>query len=241
MKPLNFAVALLVSIMLSSYTPSRPLPVVFNRFILTNFTETEKENNETSLFAQWNLKASGISKNAFEYAKKGFDRLVKSGKILKSDILAIVDFSKPSHQKRLFVIHMKIGKVLTNSLVAHGRNSGELYASDFSNTPESYKSSLGFYVTKQTYMGANGYSLKLAGLEKGFNDNAETRAIVMHGAGYVSQQNIDNAGYLGRSFGCPAIPEEVSQKIIDQLKGGSCLFIYSPVKKYLTTSKILNS
>jgi hypothetical protein len=147
----------------------------------------------------------------------------------------------PSSQKRLFVLNMISGKVLFNTLVAHGKGSGLAYANDFSNKEASYKTSLGFFVTQNTYSGENGYSLKLKGCEKGINDNAIERAIVLHGAPYACESFLHNNGYLGRSHGCPAVPEKLSKQIIDAIKNGSCMFLYHPTKKYTSISKILNS
>jgi hypothetical protein len=183
----------------------------------------------------------GLSKTAFNYAMKGFNYLVQSGKLAKDNIISIVDFSKPSSQKRLFVIDLSDLRVLYNTYVAHGVNSGKEYANQFSNTPESNKSSLGFYETKNTYLGGNGYSLKLEGLESGINDNAEKRSIVIHGAEYVDESLIRSQGYIGRSWGCPALPEKLHKPIIDKIKNGSCLFIYSPDNAYLKKSKIINA
>ncbi|HZH94342.1 MAG TPA: murein L,D-transpeptidase catalytic domain family protein, partial [Flavisolibacter sp.] len=126
-----------------------------------------------------------------------------------------------------------------NTFVAHGRNSGLDYAEKFSNTPESLQSSLGFYVTKSTYSGKHGLSLKLSGVERGFNDNAESRAVVIHGADYIGADRLSSP-YMGRSFGCPAVPQEQSERVINYLKNGTCLFIYHPTQKYLHGSKILN-
>jgi hypothetical protein len=128
-------------------------------------------------------------------------------------------------------------KMIFNTLVAHGRNSGKEWASSFSNRNASYKSSPGFYVTGETYNGGNGYSLKLSGVEKGINDNASKRAIVMHGADYVNEALIDAQGYIGRSQGCPAVPREQAAEIINTLKEGACLFVYTP--SYVKRSVLL--
>ncbi len=192
-------------------------------------------------YTTWNLSASGLSKEAFDEAVKGYTYLLHKDLITKPGLLTIIDFSKPSTQKRLYVLDMNNGKILFNTLVAHGHNSGYNYATDFSNEEESHKSSLGFYITQNTYTGANGYSLKLKGCEKGINDNAANRAIVIHGAAYVSESFIRNTGYLGRSFGCPAVPLEVHQKLIDKIKNGTCIFLFHPTKNYSTRSKILDS
>lgn len=189
----------------------------------------------------WNLQASGLSQEAFACAVKGYHFLQQKNMLAKTDLLTIIDYSKPSSQKRLYVLDMRTGKILFNTLVAHGRNSGYNYATDFSNDEASLKSSLGFYITLGTYNGANGYSLQLSGCEKGINDKAFNRAIVFHGAGYVSESFIHNTGCLGRSYGCPAVPVAISKKIIDKIKNGSCMFLYHPAKKYLLHSKILGS
>lgn len=185
------------------------------------------------------LNVMGLSQQAFQYAMHGFDYLVKAGKITNNHIISIVDFSLPSWKKRLFVIDLHQCKVAFNTYVAHGINSGKEYAEQFSNRPESNQSSLGFYETMNTYTGKNGYSLHLQGLEKGFNDNADNRAIVMHGADYVDEAMIQSQGYIGRSWGCPAVPEKLHRPIINTIKNGTCLFIYGADKNYLIHSKIL--
>jgi hypothetical protein len=192
-------------------------------------------------YTLWNLQTTGLSESAFEYAIKGYQYLIQKGEIYKKDIITIVDYSKPSYEKRLFVLDMISGKILFNTLVAHGHNSGSEYATKFSNADESHETSLGFYVTLGTYIGDNGYSLKLKGCEKGFNDHAYNRKIVLHGSEYVSEDFIHSRGFLGRSFGCPAVPLGLHKEIIDCIKDGSCLFLYHPTKKYIIKSKILNS
>ncbi|MGC4100692.1 murein L,D-transpeptidase catalytic domain family protein [Ferruginibacter sp.] len=192
-------------------------------------------------YADWNLTAIGLSKEAFDYAFKGYNYLKEKNLLNNSEVLTIVDYSKPSSQKRLYVLDMNTGELLFNSLVAHGRNSGLEYANDFSNAEESHKTSLGFFITMSTYNGNNGYSLRLQGCEKGINDNALERAIVMHGAAYVNENFVNSNGYLGRSYGCPAVPENLNKKIIETIKNGSCMFLYHPTKKYTAVSKILNS
>ena len=196
--------------------------------------------NLSNKYDEWKLANMNISKELFNYAVKGYQYLAEKNILRNTGILTIADMSKPSSEKRLFVINVNTGEVLFKTLVAHGRNSGQEYARNFSNSKSSYASSLGFYVTTDTYFGKHGYSLRLRGCEKGFNDNANSRAIVVHGASYVSESFIEQNGYLGRSQGCPAVPEELSKKIIDVIKDGSCLFVYSPSKKYLRRSNILN-
>ena len=188
-----------------------------------------------------NLSNSGLSRSAFTCAIKGYNYLLQQHRISNTAFLTIIDYSMPSTQKRLYVLDIQHGKLIFNTWVAHGRESGYNYASDFSNEDDSHKSSLGCYITGKTYEGANGYSLKLIGCEKGINDHAVNRAIVMHGAAYVSEAIIRMQGCLGRSFGCPAIPLGLHKKIIDRIKNGSCLFLYHPNKQYSTHSKILDS
>ncbi len=179
-----------------------------------------------------------LSYNVYKLALVGYEKLSNAQKHVKP-ILTIVDFSKPSSEKRLFIIDMPSQKVILHTWVAHGLNSGEKIATRFSNTDASHQSSLGFYITGNTYNGSNGYSLKLKGLEAGFNDKAESRAIVMHGAPYVSEQVVKNIGRLGRSWGCPAVSQLEHKKIIDLIKGGSCLFMYATQPEYLASSKLL--
>ena len=182
----------------------------------------------------------GLTKAAMLYAYKGQQYLAEKGLINKSDILTVCDFSQPSTKKRMYIIDVKNFKVLMNTYVAHGRNSGLEYAERFSNKMESLESSLGFYVTKNTYFGKHGLSLRLSGLERGINDNAEARDVVVHGAQYIGEQRAD-AAYMGRSFGCPAVPQVLASKVIDLIKDGTCLFIYHPSDDYLQNSTILNA
>jgi hypothetical protein len=196
-------------------------------------------SSKSVLFEQLKLDSLGLSKEAFNYALSGMEKLEKEGKLKNTDLLTIADFSLPSSRKRLFVIDLKSGTVLFNTLVSHGRNSGTAVATAFSNAPESFKSSLGFYVTGDTYRGEHGYSLRLEGAEKGINDNAMSRGIVMHSAAYVSEQIAKLQGYIGRSLGCPAVPEKLHRQIIQQIKNGTCLFLYSPDKSYMANSKMV--
>lgn len=183
-------------------------------------------------------KSKKLNEEVFAKAYFGYRNLKDNGYIYK-DVLAVCDFSLSSNQPRLWVIDLKSKKVLFNTLVAHGQGTGDEFATHFSNMDNSHQSSLGFYVTSDTYLGDNGYSLHLNGMDAGYNDNAFSRAIVMHGADYVSKDFIHNNQRLGRSWGCPAVPAEQSQAIINAVKGGSCLFIYYPDKKYMASSKWL--
>jgi len=153
--------------------------------------------------------------------------------------LAVIDYSLPSTRPRLWVFDVDRGRLLFQELVAHGRNTGEQLAARFSNAEGSRMSSLGLFQTADTYYGHNGYSLRLRGLDAGFNDNALSRAIVMHGAPYVSEAIADRLGRLGRSWGCPAVRQEVARMMIDTLKGGALLFAYYPDSKWLKESPLL--
>ena len=202
------------------------------------FNSRSKISENSFLYESLDLNALGLSEDAFDYALKGYEYLKAKGKLDNEDILSIVDFSLSSSQKRLFVLDMANGRLLYQTFVAHGRNSGKEYAKQFSNQPESFKSSLGFYVTRNTYFGQHGFSLRLEGEEKGINDNAMKRAIVMHSADYVDKKLISSQGYIGRSLGCPALPKEVYKPIISKIKDGSCLFVYSP-GNYAAKSPVL--
>lgn len=153
--------------------------------------------------------------------------------------LAVIDYSLPSTEKRLWILDTESGRVLQQELVAHGRESGDLVAERFSNAYASYQSSVGFFVARDTYTGSHGLSLRLAGLEPGFNDHADGRAIVMHGAWYVSEDHIARWGRLGRSLGCPAVAPEATASVIERLRGGAALFAYAPDPNWLERSPYL--
>lgn len=186
------------------------------------------------------LEAVGLSKEAFGFAWKGYQYLLNKKKIGRSNYLTICDFSQSSKQKRLYIIDVENQELVTNTYVAHGKNSGAEYATSFSNKPESLQSSLGFYVTANTYIGEHGLSLRINGVDPGYNNKALERTIVIHGAAYVDGARTRAGGYMGRSWGCPAVPEKESAAIITTIKNGTCLFIYHPSKQYLRGSTILN-
>jgi hypothetical protein len=178
-----------------------------------------------------------VSFTAFQQAVAGYKKID-----VNKPILTLIDFSKASTEERFFVIDMEKRELLFESHVAHGRNSGYNYTTSFSNTMGSHQSSLGFFITKNTYQGRNGLSLVLDGLEKGINDNAKPRAVVIHGADYANPNLIPSMGRLGRSFGCPALPRELTKPIIDTIKNGSLVFAYSEKfnESYLEKSSVLN-
>lgn len=178
-----------------------------------------------------------LSFNVFELAVTGFNRI---DGIQNKKIITIIDYSRPSTENRFYVIDLVNKKILYFTLVAHGKNTGEDDAKSFSNDSETLKSCLGFFLTNETYIGENGYSLMLDGLEPGINDNARERSIVIHGAAYVSESFIKENGRLGRSWGCPALPESTSKEIIDLISKGSCLFIYGDDPDYVVKSKVIN-
>jgi hypothetical protein len=209
------------------------IPITYTIF------ENKTRSIADALFESMQLNEAGLSKEAFLKGWQGYNKITQHHCDIQSGLITIVDFSKPSNQERLFVIDLNNKKIVHASLVAHGRNSGLVYAKSFSNQPETYKSSLGFYKTLNTYTGENGFSLRLEGLEKNINDKAYDRAIVMHGADYVSQKLAKERGYIGRSYGCPAIPHDIAPKIIKTIKNGSLLFIYHPSKQYDKQSKLV--
>lgn len=192
------------------------------------------------LYTAVHLQEFGLSEEAFEYAWKGYHYLLAKNKISRSNYLTICDFSQSSKQKRLYIIDVVNNKLITNTYVAHGKNSGGEYATSFSNQPESLQSSLGFYITSNTYIGEHGLSLRINGVDPGYNDKALERSIVIHGAAYVDGARAKAGMYMGRSWGCPAVPEKESATIITTIKNGTCLFIYHPSRNYLLRSKILN-
>jgi len=192
------------------------------------------------LYQELNLNNKGLSKEAFSTAVKGYEKLKEEGVLQNTQYLTIVDLSQSSRKKRFYLIDIVNHALTMNTYVAHGKNSGVDEAENFSNMPESEKSSLGFYITKNTYNGKHGLSLKLAGLENGFNDKAEARGIVVHAANYVNEARA-NSAYMGRSQGCPALPNAIAPKVIKMIKGGSALFVYNPNENYLSNSPVLNS
>ena len=209
--------------------------------IKSNIGEVLPASTKPSVYDSLHLNDLGLSREAYDYAIKGLNSLRSEGKLSNDTIISIIDFSLSSARKRLFVIDLKHYKMLYNTYVAHGRNSGDEYANEFSNDPSSFKSSLGFYITGQTYSGAYGLSLHLNGIERGFNDKALHRGIVLHGSHYVGDEYLQRRKLLGRSYGCPAVPKYECNTIINFIKNGSCMFIYYPAKHYLDKSKILNS
>ncbi len=183
---------------------------------------------------------AGISREVLDLAINAVSCAVNSGDIERPRTLTVIDYSLPSVEPRLWVFDVATGRLLFKEPVAHGRNTGENMATQFSDTPESRQSSIGLFVTGDTYVGSNGYSLRLDGLEPGFNSRARERAIVMHGAPYVNTSLASSQGRIGRSWGCPALREAVARDVIDTVRGGGVIFSYYPDDRWLRTSKFLN-
>lgn len=185
--------------------------------------------------------APGLRGEVLRLALEATQRAAEQGLVKRKNLLTVIDYSLPSSQPRLFVFDLAARKLLFRELVAHGKNSGDDRTTYFSNSPGSLATSLGLFVTADTYIGSNGYSLRLKGLEEGINDMAWDRAIVMHGASYVSRAAIRALGRLGRSWGCPAVRKEVARKIIDTVRGGSPVFAYYPERRWLEHSPFVEA
>jgi hypothetical protein len=198
------------------------------------------EEHVRFLYTTIGLKNNGLSFDIFRYALIGYYNLKGNGVIKKRGVISIIDYRKSANDERFYVIDLINKKVLYHTLVAHGRHSGELYARHFSNEPGSLKSSLGFFVTGNTYEGEHGYSLYLYGKERGINDKAKARRIIVHGAYYARSSFIKEHGRLGRSQGCPALPAGVHIDIIDTIVGGTCFFQFYNDSKYVRSSSLLN-
>ncbi|TKC08358.1 murein L,D-transpeptidase catalytic domain family protein [Pedobacter polaris] len=220
---------------------------------ITSFKSTNKNINPTTtvistdsiyinhinaLYATAHLKEAGLSFSVFEKAVTGFYNLKKSGQLSNKSVLTIADFDQLSTKKRLYIIDLDKKAILLNTWVAHGQKSGNDDAINFSNKNDSFTSSLGFYVTGEVYRGMHGRSLKLDGMDLGFNDNARSRSIVVHGAPYVSAGTINALGRLGRSQGCPAVAPEVADEVINTIGDKTVLFINKSVGNY--SSKYLD-
>jgi hypothetical protein len=181
-----------------------------------------------------------IDTGVLELALGAASCAVKSGAVENPRTLTVIDYSLPSTEKRLWVYDLTTHELLFEEMVAHGQGSGANMATRFSNVPDTHMTSLGLFVTDTTYVGKNGYSLRLDGLDRGMNDRARERAIVMHGAPYVSDEFVRANGRLGRSWGCPAVSDAVARHLLDRVKGGGLVFAYYPDAEWLKTSKYLN-
>jgi hypothetical protein len=180
-----------------------------------------------------------INRTAFMLSIAGYNALIKKGMVARKNLLTLIDYSRPSNTERFYVMDLSAKRIVFKTLVAHGRNSGELYARRFSNKLQSHQSALGFYITGDTYSGSQGYSMIISGVDSGYNDNARKRAIVIHGAEYVTRKYAEQYGRLGRSYGCPALPPDLNNIVIDRIKNGSVVFGYYPDRAYINGSMIL--
>ncbi len=230
--------SIVLSVIILLIFPTYAWEVVPNTTKTTPTTHTSFKEYSLDLYTI--LDDKELKLDAFATALKGYLTLTETDKIQNKQLLTVIDFSKSSNENRLFVIDIKTKKIVFKSLVAHGRNSGYEFATKFSNKTSSYQSSLGFYKTAETYIGKHGFSLRLDGLEYS-NSNARSRAIVIHGADYVSEDFIRKNGKLGRSLGCPSLPKKNYSEIINTIKNGTCLFIYSNKESYLSKSKLINA
>jgi L,D-transpeptidase-like protein len=192
--------------------------------------------------AGWDRSQLGtLDPHVFNLALNAASCAVQAGKATAPTTLTVIDYSKPSTQKRLWVVDLRTHALLFEELVAHGQGSGNNLATRFSNDPETHSSSIGLYAAKEAYIGKNGYSLRLDGLDAGFNDHAMERAIVMHGAAYVSEEIARAQGRLGRSWGCPALRPAVAHDLIDRVKDSGLVFAYYPDPKWLAASEFLHN
>ena len=202
------------------------------KVVLEDFTSYSRQLYES-------LGDHDLNYKAFETALKGFVKLQLEDQIDNTAYLTVIDMSLSANEHRFFLINLNKGSIELKSRVAHGRNSGGEYAKAFSNKEGSFKTSLGFYRTAETYHGKHGLSLRLDGLEAS-NDNARDRAIVIHAADYVSKKFIETYGRLGRSLGCPSLPQAEFDKVVHKIKNGTLLFIYYPEQRYFSSSDIAN-
>ena len=203
-----------------------------------------RRNFETSvvnLYKSMDLKLYGLSEKVFRMGLIGYYNLRIAGELNGKNLVTIIDFTKPSTDKRFYVLDLDQERLIYHSYVAHGRNTGGNIANSFSNKVNSNQSSLGFYVTGETYFGSKGYSLRLHGQDAGYNSNIFRRAVVIHAANYVSESWIQKYGRLGRSFGCPALPADISREVINTIRNRTAIFAYYSDRDYLETSRHLNT
>jgi hypothetical protein len=187
------------------------------------------------------LQEPALNPEAFRIALSGYRSLCAKGLVNRDSLITIIDYTLPSSEERFFVINLRQNRVIYRTLVAHGRNSGELYATRFSNRAQSHQSAIGFFITGSPYFGGQGYSMLLTGVDTGYNDQARMRSIVVHGARYATPQYVKQYGRLGRSFGCPALPPYVNAEIINSIRDGSVIFSYYPDKDYIQESVVLGA
>lgn len=198
------------------------------------------ELNIKELYSELNAAQYDLSFTAFRYAYIGYQTMKKQHRLNNKELFSIIDFTKDCNSKRFYTIDLEKMKIVYYTYVAHGKKSGERMATSFSDAVESNKSSIGFYITGNTYNGGNGYSLILHGDEKGYNSNLAKRSVVVHAADYANEDYIARNGRMGRSLGCPALPENIYKQVIETIKEKTMIFAYYNDAKYLKTSKYLN-
>ena len=198
------------------------------------------ELNIKDLYNELNAAQYDLSFTAFRYAYIGYQTMKKQHRLNNKELFSIIDFTKDCNSKRFYTIDLEKMKIVYYTYVAHGKKSGERMATSFSDAVESNKSSIGFYITGNTYNGGNGYSLILYGDEKGYNSNLAKRSVVVHAADYANEDYIARNGRMGRSLGCPALPENIYKQVIETIKEKTMIFAYYNDAKYLKTSKYLN-
>lgn len=243
-KKILFITLLFVSLKSFAGDDKKPKPAGDKNFpsLLSNSSSTPFiKKAADSIYDLISLGQYGLDKDVFFNAYKGFQYLQNEGLLKKTNVLTICDYSQSSRNKRLYVIDLTDSRLLFNTYVSHGKNSGEEFATTFSNYNNSNKSSLGFLVTGRPYKGKSGYSLQLNGMEPGINDKVKMRSIVLHGSRFVGESILGARGAIGRSLGCPAVPYGLHFRIIDAIKGGSCVFVSYPDDWYTHTSAILNA
>lgn len=224
-----------LSVMGSSLAFANPFSFLISRSNHEQFGTTNWINKETTILRN---QAGNIDEKVLRLSLTAYLNAKRQGRVAKP-YLTVIDFTKSSYEKRLWVFDLNRNRELYNTWVTHGKNSGGISATSFSNMPGSLKSSLGVFVTDEPYQGGNGYSLRLKGLERGINDNAYRRDIVIHGAWYANAATIRKYGQAGRSWGCPAISNELARPVIDTIKGNSVVFAYYPDRNWLSHSQYL--
>ena len=205
------------------------------------FLPADIQQKADAIYDSLRLGEVGLERDVFYKGYKGYTYLLYRGKLDNVNVMTIADFSQSSKNKRLYIIDLAHMKLVFNTYVSHGKNSGGEMATSFSNIKDSFKSTLGFMLTTDTYVGGSGYSLRFNGVEPGINDRVRFRDIIVHGSRYVNAQAAEEDGKVGNSLGCPAVPLALSRKIIDCIKGGSVYFIYHPDEYYNAASPILNA
>ena len=237
---LSFSALLLVSFSNPATSETKSINSNVSEAMQFEINKAAFEDDIEETYNNLTPQPKGLNLHVFKKAFIGFINMKKAGKISgDKSVISVVDFTKSSKDTRFWIIDIKSKRVLFKTLIAHGRNTGDDMPVNFSNKPNSFMSSVGFYKTGQTYFGKHGLSLKLHGLDKNFNSNAEARAVVMHGADYVSQDFVRRVGRLGRSLGCPAVPDALKEDIIATIKNNTCLYIHGNVDNY--NSQFLNA